>query len=116
MDTHDVRLMKGAGMDDCFDVMISEDALHDCYVGHRTDDVRGGSGRNVEANHDMTSPEPRSQKPAQPALTSQLEERASCLLGFLVERKSPIPNEPNVGKLPEFAVYWLMLGGGFPWL
>jgi hypothetical protein len=43
METYDVRLMKGAGMDDCFDATISKDALHDCCIGHRTDDVRVGS-------------------------------------------------------------------------
>jgi hypothetical protein len=60
--------MKGAGMDDRFDAIISKDALRNYYIGHRTDDVRVGSGGDVEADHDMTSrPESRREKSAEPA-------------------------------------------------
>jgi hypothetical protein len=63
--------MKGARMDDCFDAIVSEHALHDCHFGHRTDGVRIGSGGYVEANHDMTSrPEPRREKSTEPARRS----------------------------------------------
>jgi len=54
--------------DDGLDALIREGALHDRSISHRTDDVGISSGRDIEADHDMTCrPEARCEEPAEPA-------------------------------------------------
>jgi hypothetical protein len=60
--------MKGGGMNDGLNPMVREGMLHDRSIGHRTDEVRLGAGRHVEADHDMTGrTEARCEEPAEPA-------------------------------------------------
>jgi hypothetical protein len=83
-EARDIWFVQRAGMDDGFDAVVREDSLDQRPVRDRSDDLRVGARRNIEAGDAMTGrAQPRREETAKPTRRTG-EEYAHAWSGILM--------------------------------